>query len=380
MRVRTGVSPRTIALLLGLLLAMPFLPAGAQEPIALGMCQSTAPGPAKFAQAMWKGAELVVQDVNAKGGISGRKLQLVPIDIGKNDPALARQSMQKAISYDKIVSLLCWGSNVMLQNGPLFDENKVVAYAMSLSARVPQESKYVQQLEVVTTLVVRPVAEYVRQRLPNVKKVAVLYVDYEFGYEMVKAVETEFGRRGIAVVAKASHPIAPPDLRAQLTNLMQSRPDAIYIANIGGGEMVLAIRTARELGFNGLLLTHTGGDAPDIYSMKLTEKNFILDAHVILDDAPGALKQLASNVHGYAGSGFDFAWINQTIMAALAKEGKPITGEAILAKLRTLGHVRTPATEYQFFPDGTTQRTLGIFDVQKGQRHLLQIYRPGELK
>ena len=367
-------------LLLGVLLALPVVPAEAADPLALGMCQSTAPGPAKFAQAMWKGAELVVQDVNAKGGIAGRTLQLVAIDIGKNDPALARQSMQKAISYDKIVSFLCWGSNVMLQNGPLFDENKVAAYTMSLSARVPQESKYVQQLEVITTLVVRPVAEYVRQRLPNIKKVAVLYVDYEFGYEMVKAVETEFGRRGVAVVAKASHPIAPPDLRAQLTKLMEAQPDAIYFANTGGGELVLGIRTARELGFNGLLLTLTGGDTPEVYSMGLTEKNFILDAHLVLDDAPAALKQIASTVHGYAGSGFDFAWINQMVMAALAKEGKPITGETILAKLRGLGHVRTPATEYHFFPDGTTLRTLGVFDVQKGQRRLLQTYGPSELK
>ena len=268
----------------------------------------------------------------------------------------------------------------MLQNGPLFDENKVVAYAMSLSARVPQESKYVQQLEVVTTLVVRPVAEYVKQKLPHIKRVAVLYVDYEFGYEMVKACETEFGKRGMTVVAKASHPIAPPDLRAQFTKLMESQPDAVYVANIGGGELVLAIRTARELGYNGLLLTHTGGDAPEIYAMGLTEKNFILDAHVVLNDAPAALRQLASTVHGYASSGFDFAWINQSVMAGLAREGKPITGEALLAKLRTLGRVRTPATEYEFFPDGTTLRTLGVFDVRQGQRHLLQSFGPADLK
>jgi ABC-type branched-subunit amino acid transport system substrate-binding protein len=251
---------------------------------------------------------------------------------------------------------------------------------MSLSARVPQESKYVQQLEVVTTLVVRPVAEYVRQRLPDIKKVAVLYVDYEFGYEMLKSVEKEFSQRGITVVAKASHPIAPPDLRAQLTKLMQASPDAIYIANIGGGEMVLTIRTARELGFKGMLMTHTGGDGPDIYSMGLTEENFILDAHVVLDSAPDALKELATKVHGYASSGYDFAWINLMAMTALAKEGKPITGETVLAKLRALGQVKTPATEYQFLPDGTTLRTLGVFDVRNGQRHLLQTFSPTDTK
>jgi ABC-type branched-subunit amino acid transport system substrate-binding protein len=323
---------------------------------------------------------MVVQEVNAKGGIGGRRLQLVAIDIGKNDPALARQSIQKAISYDKIVSLLCWGSNVMLQNGPLLDESKVSAYTMSLSARVPHESKYVQQLEMITTQVVRPVAQYVHEKMPNIKKVAVLYVDYEFGYEMVKSVEAEFGRRGIAVIEKASHPIAPPDLRAQLTKLMQAQPDAIYIANTGGGELVLSIRTARELGFNGLLMTHTSGNDPDVYSMKLTEKSFLFLTHMLSDDAPPALKKLSVTAHGYAGSGYDFAWVNHAAIAALAKEGKPITGETVLAKVRASGHVRTPATEYQFFPDGTTLRTLGVFEVRNSQPHLLQVYRPSDLK
>ena len=64
-------------------------------------------------------------------------------------------------------------------------------------------------------------------------------------------------------------------------------------------------------------------------------------------------------------------WVGQ-----ITKESKPITGETMLAELRTLRHVRTPATEYEFFPNGTTLRTLGVFDVQNGQRHLLQIYRP----
>jgi len=378
MNARDRVSK--IALVSGLLLAAALTPARAQQPISLGMCQSTAPGPAKFAQAMWKAAELVVQDVNAKGGVGGRKLQLVAVDIGKNDPALARQSIQKAVAVDKIVSLLCWGSNVMLQNGPLFDENKVAAYTMSLSARVPQESKQVQQLELVTTLVVRPMAEYVRQKAPNIKKVAVLYVDYEFGYEMVKSVDAEFGKRGIAVVEKASHPIAPPDLRAQLTKLIQAKPDAIYIANTGGGELVLAIRTARELGYNGVLMTHTSGNDPDVWALKLVERSFLYLTHILLDGAPAPLKTLSETAHGYAGSGYDYAWVTHNAIAALAKEGKPISGDGIVAKVRAAGSMRTPATEYQFFQDGTTMRTVGVYDIQGGKPHLLQVYKPSELK
>jgi ABC-type branched-subunit amino acid transport system substrate-binding protein len=251
---------------------------------------------------------------------------------------------------------------------------------MSLSARVPQESKYVQQLEVVTTLVVRPIAEYVKRRLPQVKKVGVLYIDYEFGYEMVKSCEAEFGKRGISVVAKASHPIAPPDLRAQFTKLLEANPDAIYIANIGGGEMVMSIRTARELGFKGLLLTHTGADAPDIFNLTLAEKDFLFVGHVVRDEAPAALKDIVTTQHGYAGSGYDFAWITRMVMSEVAKAGKPITGETVLAKLRTLRTVRTPATEYEFFPDGTTLRSLAIFDVRQGKRHELQRFSPADLR
>lgn len=384
MRKRAGRSK--VLLLLAGILAMvgptlwPLGEVAAADKIALGVCQSTAPGPAKFAQALWKGAEIVVEEVNAKGGIGGRQLELVPMDIGKNDPSQARLSFQKAFTFDKVVSFLCWASNVMLQNGPFIDEHKVLAFTMSQSTRVPKEAQFIQQLEAVTTLQARAVAEYIKKNRPDIKAVGVLYVDYEYGYDLLKACEAEFGKRGIPVVTKTAHPISPPDLRAQFTKMMEAKPGAIYLGSIGGGEVALGIRTARELGFEGYLMTHGAGDTPDVYNLTLAERDFIFISHAVQDRAPAEVKNRTPIYGGYVGAGYDFAWINRMLMQELLKEGRPITGQNLRDKLRAIRNVKTPVNDFEFLPDGDVVRTMAVFKVKGGKRELIRILNPADLK
>ncbi len=141
------------------LLTLAFVePSAHADEISIGLCQSTASGPAKFATSLWKGAEAAVNEVNAAGGIDGKNIKLVAMDIGNNDPAQARLSMKKATQINGIVSLLCWGTNVMVQSGPLIDEVGVLAFTMSQGTNVAKKSKLIQQLEGVTTLQCRVAA------------------------------------------------------------------------------------------------------------------------------------------------------------------------------------------------------------------------------
>ncbi|MBN8919303.1 MAG: ABC transporter substrate-binding protein, partial [Rhizobiales bacterium] len=129
-----------------------FSTAQAQATIPIGICQSTAQGPAKFATALWKGAEIALKEINDAGGIDGAKLEPVPVDVGNNDPAQARLAFSKAFQVNKIKALVCWGTNVMVQNGPLIDENDVAAFTMSSGLNVVKASKLTQQLEATTDL------------------------------------------------------------------------------------------------------------------------------------------------------------------------------------------------------------------------------------
>jgi branched-chain amino acid transport system substrate-binding protein len=375
---RTQVS-RSAAIIAAVWLTFVFGPAFADD-ISIGICQSTATGPAKFATSLWKGAELAVNEANAAGGVSGKQIKLVAMDIGNNDPAQARLSMKKAIDLNNIVSLLCWGTNVMVQNGPLIDEAKVLAFTMSQGTNVVKKSKYIQQLEGVTTLQCRVAAAEVKKNYPNVKRFATLYVNYEYGRELRDKCKEEFQKIGVKVVGAEAHPKSPPDLRAQLTKLLQQKPDAIYLGSIGGGTVALAIRTGRELGYKGLFITHGAGDTPDVYNLKLAENNFFFVSHAVPDSAPAEVKEATKAYGGYASAGYDFAWINGMLMKDLAKEGKPITGANLTQKLRQLRQVKTPVNDFVFLADGNTVRPMAVFTISNGGRQLGRIIGADELK
>lgn len=356
-------------------------PSGAAaDTINIGLCQSTAVGPAKFATALWKGAEVAVDEINKSGGVGGKSLNVVAMDIGNNDPAQARLSMKKAIQVNNIHGLLCWGTNVMVQNSPFIDESEILAFTMSQGTNVTKKSKFVQQLEGVTTLQCRVAAQYVKSNYPTVKKLSVLFVNYEYGRELRDKCKQEFGAIGVTMASAEAHPKSPPDLRAQLTKILDAQPDAIYLGAIGGGTVALAIRTGRELGYKGIFMTHGAGDTADVYKLKLAEDGFFFVSHVIPDDAPGALLKAGKEFGGYAGAGYDFAWVSGMLMRELTKSGKKVTGKGMTEALRAMKTVKTPINEYVFLDDGNTVRAMAVFTVKDGGRVLEKALTADELK
>src|SRR5215467_11618104 len=70
---------RVVTLLIAGLLALP-LAAEAQKPIKVGMPMPLSGPPALFGDPASKGAQMFVDEINAKGGVLGRKLELVVRD------------------------------------------------------------------------------------------------------------------------------------------------------------------------------------------------------------------------------------------------------------------------------------------------------------
>src|SRR5260370_17269839 len=70
---------RVLTLLMAMLLALPFA-AEAQKPIKVGMPMPLSGPPALFGEPASKGAQMYVDEINAKGGVLGRKIELLTRD------------------------------------------------------------------------------------------------------------------------------------------------------------------------------------------------------------------------------------------------------------------------------------------------------------
>src|SRR3989442_13106752 len=80
------------------------------------------------------GAEIGRDWVNAKGGVLGRKLELV-IEDNKSDPKEAAAAAEKLIVHDKVpVMICCWGSSMTLAAMPKVEEYGVPLVVETSSA------------------------------------------------------------------------------------------------------------------------------------------------------------------------------------------------------------------------------------------------------
>lgn len=89
-------------------------------------------------------------------------------------------------------------------------------------------------------------ASFARDRL-GLKKVAIYYINNDFGVGLSKVFEAEFQKMGKVVLIE-SFPQGARDHRTALTKLKAAKPDAVYL--VGYDEMISVFRQAKEVGFD----------------------------------------------------------------------------------------------------------------------------------
>ena len=90
----------------------------AQAPVKIGVIQPLSGPVAASGNYVRMGAEIARDWINAKGGVNGRKLELV-IEDNKSDPKEAASAAEKLIVRDKVPAIMgAWGSSMTLAAMP----------------------------------------------------------------------------------------------------------------------------------------------------------------------------------------------------------------------------------------------------------------------
>ena len=219
---------RTWAPLLGLsLLAGPAL---AQGTYKIGEINSYKAQPA-FLEPYKKGMELAVEQVNASGGIAGRKLQLVVRDDNAN-PGDAVRAAEELLAREKVDVLMgSFLSHVGLALTDFARQKKVFFLAAEpLTDKIVWESgnRYTFRLRASTYMQVAmlvPEAAALKK-----KRWAIVYPNYEYGQsaaatfkKLLKAAQPD-----VEFVAEQAPPLGKVDAGSVVQALADARPDAIF--------------------------------------------------------------------------------------------------------------------------------------------------------
>lgn len=201
------------------------------------------------------GAVLAIEEVNAKGGILGRKINAPQSDTQSN-PGISRAQVQKAIDGDPYVIL-----------GPVFSGSVKVNMILAQQAEVPQVTgaeaaeitqagnPYIFRTSFGQQMSMPKIANYIRDGV-RAKTVAVLWVNNDFGKGGRDTFVKEMAARGIKVVADVSTESGQVDFAADVVKLKGANADTIFVYT-NEEESARFLREARKQGIKTPLIGET---------------------------------------------------------------------------------------------------------------------------
>ena len=177
----------------------------------------------------WKnGSSMAVEEINAAGGILGKKIEMTFTDTA-SDPGKARAAVQRALDDKPIVIF-----------GPIYSGSVSATLGLTAEAKVPQimggeagplteqGSAYIFRTSFGQSVAMPKIANYINDGL-KAKSVAVVYVNNDFGKGGRNAIAKEFESRGIKMAADLSTEAGQADFAADVVKVKAASADAVFV-------------------------------------------------------------------------------------------------------------------------------------------------------
>jgi branched-chain amino acid transport system substrate-binding protein len=222
----------------------------AQEEIVIGEYASLTGGSASFGQSSHKGTALAIEEINAAGGVLGKKLKLITED----DQSQAGQPatiVRKLIAQDKAVA-----SSKSLEAAPICQQNKIPMISpASTNPKVTEVGDYIFRVCFIDPFQGTVMSKFAQSK--GWKNIAVLTdVKQDYSVGLAEFFIKDFKASGGQIVKEQKYSTGDKDFKPQLTSIKAAKPDAIFVPGYYA-EVSLIAKQARLLGIKAPLL---GGD------------------------------------------------------------------------------------------------------------------------
>jgi branched-chain amino acid transport system substrate-binding protein len=229
------------------------------EPLRVGSILSVT-GPAAFlGEDMKAGLQLAVDEINAAGGINGRKIAWTFYD-AESQTQKAITETRRLISQDRVEVIVSGGnmSGIALAMAPLAEQASVPFISSEGAAAIVapvNERRFVFKSTVDDADVIDRIADYFDKK--KIKKIALLADTSGFGQGAVAQMRVIGPKRGLDVAYESFGP-ADTDMMPQLTRIRDSGADAIVCWTVTPAGVVF-LKQAQQLGLDSKTLVHSYG-------------------------------------------------------------------------------------------------------------------------
>ena len=186
-------------------------------------------GPGATVGTNWKnGIDLAVAEINAKGGILGRKIEVSHAD-SQSNPGVARAQVQKALDGNPYVLLGPGYSGSVKVTAPMAQQAGITQIMGGEAAELTQMGNpYLFRTSFGQQSSMPKIAKYIAEEV-KAKTAAVVWVNNDFGKGGRDMITKEFGARGVKVVADLSTEAGQADFAADVVKVKNANPDVVFV-------------------------------------------------------------------------------------------------------------------------------------------------------
>lgn len=239
----------------------------AADTIRVGEYASLTGKDASFGQTSHKGLTMAFEEINAGGGVLGRKFELLTED-NQTKPGESATVAKKLISRDKVVALVGEvSSGRSLEAAPIAQLSKIPMIApAATNPEVTKKGNYIFRVCFIDPFQGTAMAKFAKDDL-KARKVAILFsVSNPYSVGLAKFFRETFVANGGQVATEKSFSEGDKDFRAQLTAVKAAGVDAIFVPSYYT-EAALVVRQARALGLTVPFFGGDGWEAPQLLEL-----------------------------------------------------------------------------------------------------------------
>ena len=235
----------------GAAVTLSFAGAASAQNIVIGVSTAQT-GPAAVASEweMW-GVNLAIEEINAAGGVLGKKLEVLVMD-NKCNPSEAVNVANKLVEAKVVAIEGAHCSSGHLASMKIIQDAKIpMITGIASNPQITTLSgkggnDYAFRISASDASMMQALGIYLGSKKPF-KTVAIVAEDSDFGRGGADAFKAVADKAGVQVVSTDIHPQNTPDFTSILTRLQQRRPDAIATFQLGG-DSVNFLRQAMQIG------------------------------------------------------------------------------------------------------------------------------------
>jgi len=249
----------TVTALAAVTLAVPV--GFAQAPIKIGVIEPLSGPVAASGNYIRMGAEIARDWINARGGVGGRKIELV-IEDNKSDPKEAASAAEKLIVRDKVPAIMgAWGSSMTLAAMPKLEEYGVpmVVETSSAASITKRGNPWIFRISPPSEMEALGLEQYVDKL--GVKQADFLAVNTDWGRGSVTAFGDMLKKKGGLVGHAEFMEQSATDMNAQITKIKTSSADTLFLTT-AVEQITLVLKQGQEQRLTRKIITTGGSSSP----------------------------------------------------------------------------------------------------------------------